>query len=251
MKRKISEFSYGFVLTHELVHVYDCWQVAATVVRASEAKKKGKQQEIGLSLRGYPLFLQFKLSEYMQRRYAAESKVAGLPYFRFELPRRSQSNQHRLLMELEKRGNAVFYVAPLFHEAASLNSAFFDRQIVAQSVFISPGDISELPDSKLHRVVYSRKTPDVHFCSKPRKLEHVIQGETFSDAIKELLKDREPQLLDDNFFEQLSVQMLSIFSPNRKMFGDMSREQVEMHAATFASYIAKTFFDCELLIIRA
>jgi hypothetical protein len=24
-----------------------------------------------------------------------------------------------------------------------------------------------------------------------------------------------------------------------------------MHAATFASYIAKTFFDCELLIIRA
>lgn len=250
MKRKISEFSYGFVLTHELVHVYDCWQVASTVLR-TKPKKGKKQAEVGLALRGHPLFLQFKLSEFMQRRSAAEAKIAGLPYFRFALPRRSQSNQHRLLIELEQRGHTVFYVAPLFHEAASLNSAFFDREIVTQSVFVKPSEIGELPDSRVHRVVYSRNAPDVLFCSKARKLDSAIRGAEFAEALRRMTAEREPQLLDDNFFEQLAVQMLTIFSPNRKMFGEMSREQVEMHAATFASYIAKTFFDCELLIVRA
>lgn len=249
MKRKISEFSYGFVLTHELVHVYDCWQVASTVLR--QQKKGKKRAEVGLALRGYPLFLQFKLSEFMQRRSAAEAKIAGLPYFRFALPRRSQSNQHRLLIELEQRGHAVFYVAPLFHEAASLNSAFFEREIVAQSVFVKPREIGELPDSRVHRVVYSRNSAAVLFCSKARRLDGALRGEEFAVALQRLTAEREPQLLDDDFFERLAVQMLSIFSPNRKMFGEMSREQVEMHAATFASYIAKTFFDCELLIVRA
>src|SRR5215510_15515596 len=161
MKRKVSEFSYGFVLTHELVNAcgYLSTDTLATDTLAADApqgSRKRRRKDAGDGAddapRGYPLFLQFKASEYMKRRNAGESKLVGLPYFRFALHRKSQSNQHQLLIELEKKGYAVFYATPKIHEAVNLNSAFFDRQVVASSLFVNPGEVGELPDNRPHRV---------------------------------------------------------------------------------------------------
>jgi hypothetical protein len=43
--------------------------------------------------------------------------------------------------------------------------------------------------------------------------------------------------------------MLSLVSPNRRIFDELSRGKLAMSAATFADYLAKTLFDAELLII--
>jgi hypothetical protein len=250
MKRKVSEFSYGFVLTHELINAYGYLPTDAPQ-NSRKKRKKDADDEADATLRGYPLFLQFKASEYMKRRNAGESKLVGLPYFRFALHRKTQSNQHQLLIELEKRGNAVFYATPKIHEAVNLNSAFFERQVVASSLFVSPGGIGELPDNRLHRVVFSGRSDDVYLCSKPRKLEGVIHGVVFAQSVERVVSDLEPRLLDDVFFHGLANDMVSLVSPNRRIFDELSRGKVEMSAATFTNYLAKTLFDCELLIIPA
>ncbi len=246
MKRKVSEFSYGFVLTHELVHAYGCLPT-----ETSAAARKGKQadQFDDDRLQGYPLFVQFKASEYMKRRNAGESKLVGLPYFRFAIYRRTQSNQHQLMIELEKRWSAVFYATPRIHEAVNLNSAFFDKQVVASSLFISAAEIGELPDNDHHRVVFSGLSTDVYFCSEPRRLEQVIDGRNFKESIRRRLAARKAETLDQDFFYRLASEMVSLVSPNRRIFDELSRGKSEMSAATFANYLAKTLFDCELLVI--
>jgi hypothetical protein len=248
MKRKVSEFSYGFVLTHELVNAYGYIPTDAPQTSRAILKNDAEAGASGAP-RGYPLFLQFKASEYMKRRNAGESKLVGLPYFRFALHRKTQSNQHKLLIELEKKGHAVFYATPKIHEAVNLNGAFFEHQVVASSLFVNPGEIGDLPDNRPHRVVFSGRSDDVYVCPKPQRLEGVIQGAAFADAVRRIVSEREPQSLDDEFFWRLADDMASLISPNRRIFDELSMGKVEMSASTFANYLAKTLLDCELLIV--
>ncbi len=244
MKRKVSEFAYGFVLTHELVAAHGFLPVA----RLAESPADGPDLSAG---QGYPLFLQFKASDYMKRRNAGESKLVGLPYFRFGVHRLTQSNQQALLMALEKRGRLVFYATPKIHEAVNLNSAFFDGQVVAGSLFLSPGEIGELPDNDSYRVVFSGRSDNVYLCPGGRKLDGVVHGERFGVAIREKLAGIEPWRLDEDFYLGLARDMLSLVSPTRRIFDELSRGRLTMTAATFADYLAKTLFDCELLIVPA
>ena len=248
MKRKVSEFSYGFVLTHELVNAYG-YLATDSPQETRRKKKKDSEAAADEPQSGYPMLLQFKASEYMKRRNAGESKLVGLPYFRFALHRKTQSNQHQLLIELEKKGCAVFYATPKIHEAVNLNSAFFDHQVVASSLFVNPGEIGELPDNQSHRVVFSGRTEDVYLCSKPRKLDGVIHGADFAETVRRVVSGREPRSLDEVFYIHLAEEMVSLVSPNRRIFDELSRGKVEMGASTFANYLAKTLFDCELLIV--
>lgn len=240
MKRKVSEFSYGFVLTHELVHT--CGYLP-TETATSPAESLA-------SIRGFPLFLQFKASEYMKRRNAGESKLVGLPYFRFVLHRRTQSNQHQLLIELEKKGNAVYYATPKIHEAINLNSAFFDRQVANSSLFISPCEVGELLDNEAHRVVFSGRTTEVFLCPDQLRLDGAVHGEDFRQAIVDRTDEFEPRELNDDFFYDIASQMVSLVSPNRRIFDELARGKFEMPASVFANYLAKTLFDCELLVVK-
>ncbi|MBO0858422.1 MAG: hypothetical protein J2P21_08160 [Chloracidobacterium sp.] len=248
MKRKVSEFSYGFVLTHELVNAYGYLSTDASRASRGSRKKDAEDDPSGAS-RGYPLFLQFKASEYMKRRNAGESKLVGLPYFRFALHRKTQSNQHQLLIELEKKGYAVFYATPKIHEAVNLNSAFFERQVVASSLFVNPVEIGDLPDNRPHCVVFSGRSDGAYVCPKPQKLDGAIHGAAFTEAVRRVVSENEPRSLDDEFFNNLADDMVSLISPNRRIFDELSVGKVEMSAATFANYLAKTLFDCELLIV--
>ena len=249
MKRKVSEFSYGFVLTHELVNAFGFLPTDTPL--ASKRKKKSNEADADDVQRGYPLLLQFKASEYMKRRNAGESKLVGLPYFRFAIHRKTQSNQHQMLIELEKKGNLVFYATPKIHEAVNLNSAFFDHQVVALSLFVSPREIGELPDNESHRVVFSNRVEEVYFCPLQQRLNRVIQGEKFTEAVRRQLADVEPAVLDDEFYHRIASDMASLVSPNRRIFDELTRGKVQMSAAMFAGYLARTLFDCNLLIIPA
>lgn len=253
MKRKVSEFAYGFVLTHELVRGNGYLPTDVPLPGTEKKRKKAKADDEAETAppKGYPLFLQFKASEYMKRKNAGESKLVGLPYFRFPIYRKTQSNQHQLLVELEKRNCLVYYATPKMHEAVNLNGAFFDGRVVAHTLFVSPGDIGDVTDNQNHRVVFSGTAKDVYFCPKPRKLERAIHGEDFASAMQRILATREPEVLDDYCFHRLASEMVSLVSPNRRIFDELSRGKFEMTPATFANYLARTLFDCELLVIPA
>lgn len=73
------------------------------------------------------LFLQFKLTDWMTRRNACEVRTEGFttPFYRMPLRALRRSRQHEMLLALESPGHVVRYVAPLFHQAAELNAAYF------------------------------------------------------------------------------------------------------------------------------
>lgn len=102
MTPEISEFSYGFALTNEIVG----WApVGAAPVFPSliEEGKAGGGYDVKLDMPGVPLYLQFKRADCMVTRRAREVSVYGLsisvPFYRFKITESGKSDQHELLLE--------------------------------------------------------------------------------------------------------------------------------------------------------
>jgi hypothetical protein len=121
---EISEFSYGFALTNELVGWLEL-SVAPIFPSLVEEGKAGGGYDVKLDRPGAPLYLQFKRSEYMMRRSAREYRSIldqqgqlRVPFYRFSIMDASKSDQHELLLALDITPNNVFYAAPRFHSLA-------------------------------------------------------------------------------------------------------------------------------------
>jgi hypothetical protein len=133
MKPEMSEFSYGFAFTNELIHAPGSHVVAAPEFPSLQKEgSPGGGYDVKIPF-GSPLFLQFKLSHSMARTNSKEYGVMGGAYYRWHLHALKHSAQHDLLLDLESRGNEVYYVAPAFHQTAELNTYFQSKKIVEQS----------------------------------------------------------------------------------------------------------------------
>lgn len=113
----ISEFSYGFALTNELVG-WASLSAAPIFPSLIEEGKKGGGYDVKLDQPGAPLYLQFKRADCMLRASAYEIKHHRLPlstpFYRFPITPRNKSFQHTSLVELDDGTNLVFYAAPRF-----------------------------------------------------------------------------------------------------------------------------------------
>ncbi len=197
MKPQISEFSYGFALTNELVG----WTSLATAPifpSLIEEGKAGGGYDVKLDLPGIPLFLQFKRSHCMTRRSAREYKsvtaVGGslrVPYYRFPITESDLSDQHEMLLELDDGTRLVFYAAPKFHTKDEINSAWRSSEVSARSIFVSPQQIGPL-DSSAHTIAFDHSRTWV--CSTPKILE-AVTGTGLHDKIRATL-DHQSQPLE-------------------------------------------------------
>jgi hypothetical protein len=203
---EISEFSYGFSLTNELVG----WQelVAAPIFPSLlEEGKTGGGYDVKLDYPGAPLYLQFKRSEYMTRRSAREYRsitkqggVLSVPFYRFPITEKTKSDQHELLLALEATPNEVFYAAPRFHRLSEINSAWRASAVASRSVFISPSEIGTLDDDR-HTVAFSGANSWV--CSEPRSIRALTSREVLEGLKKNLhddprpLRERLPEMVKD------------------------------------------------------
>ena len=144
MRPSISEFSYGFAVTAELLQALGPVTVAPVFPSLRAEGKEGGGWDVRLDWPGFPLFLQFKLCDQMTRRTCKEARLVGsrLPCYRMHLRPTRLSPQHRLLLELEQRGKAVYYCAPMFHETEEFNNAFRQHSVCSQSIWIRPWDIN-------------------------------------------------------------------------------------------------------------
>ena len=141
MTPEISEFSYGFALTNEMVG----WAPIATAPifpSLIEEGKAGGGYDVKLDLPGVPLYLQFKRADCMKTRKAREISVYGLnmwpPFYRFKITKSGKSDQHELLLALDDGSCLVFYVAPRFHEIAEINDAWVNNSVATNSIFVAP-----------------------------------------------------------------------------------------------------------------
>jgi hypothetical protein len=194
MKLGYTEFSFGYAFTENLIRSFATGPVGApTFPNLLQEAKLG--YDVRIDLPGCPVFFQYKLPELMVRETAAEIAQHALPgisvpFFRMPLMRRDLSDQHKLLIGLEKQfPDTVFYAAPALPNVNSFDAAYKGAHVHQRSVFFSPGDIGPLPDDKHHVVAY-RSAAMAWMCSEPRE----IAARGF-DAINERVRThlREPR----------------------------------------------------------
>jgi hypothetical protein len=90
MKPDISEFSYGFALTSELIARFGLKRAGAPTFATQQAEAKpGGGWDVRLP--GIPVFLQFKRSDYLKTRRAKDYARFRSPYYRFKFRARRYS----------------------------------------------------------------------------------------------------------------------------------------------------------------
>jgi hypothetical protein len=256
MDSYISEFSYGYALTSEVIARFSLKPVGAPVFPTQSAEgKTGGGWDVKLP--GVPVYLQFKRAARMIRRSAGEAHLfKNLPFFRMYLHRRDQSDQHQLLLDLESKGNIVAYAAPGFSEGDELNEAYCADLVAERSIFVRPGTIGPLPDDSRHWIAFQTTPPVAFRCSQPEAVEFVLPDALFRPpAAAEANRRRQgprPQS-----YAAVAEELLEIYQGRRSR--RIEQERVERvrrvrerrDAPDFAQLVARTLFQAELLVLPA
>lgn len=231
MKPQISEFSYGFALTNELVG----WaELSAAPVFPSllEEGKAGGGYDVKLDRPGVPLYLQFKRSEFLTRRSGREAReiakiggTIGIPYYRFAVTEAAISDQHELLLALDVAPNFVFYAAPRFHRLDEINDAWHHNAVASRSHFVAPQVIGSLASGR-HAVAFDGR--DVWVCSEPRRIEG-LSGRDLADRLSKALK-ADPRPVGDKLSE-ISRDLRVAEERGRVRIAEKARQDEEERAA--------------------
>ncbi|WP_174020691.1 hypothetical protein G6L89_010355 [Agrobacterium fabrum] len=200
----ISEFSYGFALTNEIVG-WTPLNAAPVFPSLIEEGKQGGGYDLKLDAPGVALYLQFKRADCMTRASAKEIKKHRLPlvrpFYRFSITERNKSFQHTSLLTLDTNKNLVFYAAPRFHLISEINEAWHAKDIAARSIFVRPRSIGLIADDARHHVAYD--SDRAFFCSEPREIEPESAASLYkmiTDRVKDdprPIRERLPEWLLD------------------------------------------------------
>lgn len=260
MKPDFSEFSYGYAVTEELVSAHKAAVIAAPLFPSLyEEGKAGGGYDVKIPLAGKPVFLQFKLSDQLERSNSKEHQngLLGIPYYRMHIRPTKHSDQHNLLLDLEASGETVFYIAPEFHLPAELNSFYLGGTVVANSAAFSPIAIGPMPDDDEHYLVFERGASFGYRCSEESKR---VPKFSLANGLQPILSARgnESRDLGEVGFREIASRMLNVLESGeerlkrRKKSVDISglrRIVDDRNPVDSIGYMARTFFDAELLVI--
>lgn len=259
MKPDFSEFSYGYAVTEELVSVHKAAIVAAPLFPSLYKEgKAGGGYDVRIPISGTPVFLQFKLSDQLERTNAKEyrNRLLTVPYYRMHLRPNKHSDQHNLLLDLEAKGESVFYIAPEFHLLTEMNFFYLNRTIVSHSAAFTPKAIGQLPDDEEHYVAFERGASVGYFCSdKPMQVGKISLREGLRTALVE--HGVKARRIGEDGLHEISHRMLGVLTAGEKRLSvkqktiglDGVRKIVETrNSFESIGYMAKTFFGAELLI---
>lgn len=252
MKPDISEFSYGYAVTEELIKKFKAIIVGAPIFPSlyEEGKKGG--YDVAVPIVGRAIFLQFKLSDYLYKLSAKESDKLNVPYYRMHLRPLKHSKQHELLRKLESNGELVFYIAPEFHLPEELNDAYLNQQVLNRSAAFSPNNIGKLDDQDHYVVFEASPSTKALLCSNdPMKIiKHNLSEKISSFLNSDNTSNRK---FDRETFQTLTDSMWKSFiestSNNHQLTVGIRSIIENMAPWETASFLARTLFDSELLIV--
>jgi hypothetical protein len=255
LKPDISEFSYGYAITENLVS-NPALQITAAPVFPSlfQEGQEGGGYDVKIVYSAAPLFLQFKLSDCLTRGNANEADRLGLPYYRFHIRSTKYSNQHPMLVELDKRGQFVFYAAPRFHLPDELNDAYLKRQIIQESFFIKPSTIGEFSDEEDHYVAFNESNRTI-ICSEPREIDSDVVGhEYFLRETMRYVETTDWNTQDRQSMQILLDELVNIvrWSQGKGFWRGIDPGYLYSNRPLLEqlSYVARIFFGCEILAVR-
>lgn len=255
MRPDISEFSYGYALTEELIHWHGTELTAAPLFPSLyQEGQQGGGYDLMLERPGIPLFLQFKLSDCMVRNTTREVKngIFSAPYYRMHIRPARHSQQHEMLLDLENNGNEVYYCAPAFHSPEELNNAYLNHQVRDRSLWLRPSIIGPLPDDRDHHVAF--QIPGIHhFLSEPRKLDTEGNFSEFARIVGAAYRQKSKNSLADDRLEELANSLRIVTEKRRDISRDSKRktdiELEKRHPIERISFYARVFMDCQLFLV--
>ena len=243
MRPRISEFSYGFALTRELIDKR--WRglqlTKAPYLPSLVAEgQQGGGFDVKLDSINMLVFLQFKVSHRMTRTTAkgvSEGDIT-VPYYRFDIHAPKLSDQHKLLLALEKTPSQVKrivrYAAPAFFFEGDFDHAYRTGTISNQTVFVAPSQV-RLPDAGSHSVGFNSPQSGPIVLSDPRRIDDPVDYEALERHINEVVREDgavrvagpEIEELRDGVLQMASIRRFE--SRREELFADLpdvSRERV-------------------------
>jgi hypothetical protein len=256
MRPNISEFSYGFALTSELIQSPGRNITAAPVFPSLlQEGQSGGGWDVRVDDAGVPLFLQFKLCDYMTRRTCAEVKKAAfnVPCYRMHLRSAKISRQHEMLLDLEAQGQEVYYSAPSFHEPEHLNDVFLSRTVRASSVWVKPSDIGPLPDTKDHHLSFEPGGPWTFF-SEPRRIEKRREFEQVAEELENRLRREGKDLMSGGGLRHLADRVEAI-AEKRRDIGLVEKHRtkrtlIDVPPLQRVAYYASVFLESQMFVVQ-
>lgn len=259
MHSDFSEFSYGYAVTEELATQNKAKIVAAPRFPSLYEEGKTGGYDVKLPMAGKPVFLQFKLSDYLERRNAKEFRngTMSAPYYRMHLRPSRHSDQHQLLLDLENSGESVFYIAPEFHLPAELNQHYLGKRVVVNSAAFAPSAIGPLPDPDDHYIVFEKWKAFGFFCSDEPKN---IAKTSLEGGLPMAIHAKQPQgrELGEAGLRKISDRMLKILEARepKKLTASNSRDLPGIRSIVSnrsviegLGYMCRTFFNTELVVL--
>lgn len=210
--------------------------------------------DVALNFSGVLLFLQFKLSDCLVKRNAREAAELNVPYYRMHLRSLRHSEQHRLLLDLETSGELVFYATPIFHQPSELNDAYLGHNILERSLVVEPSAIGNFADDEEHYLAFNNLR-DVLVCSKPKKIDkNLVESNHFMTKVNEKISKQSVISNSSEIQERLAQIIKIINSSKQRGFWkeiDTNKLLSDRPALIQIAYLARTFFDCETLIVKS
>lgn len=256
MKPLISEFSYGFALTEELIHWYGTSLTAAPVFPSLFSEgQSGGGYDVRLDRPGIPLFLQFKLSDCMTRNNASEviDGLLNVDYYRMHLRRKSLSNQHQMLVDLEARGNEVFYAAPAFHQPQELNTAWMNHRVREESLLLAPSRIGPLQDDDEHHIAFKRNGTSYNCFFRSESSTPPlgpIRISDFPNRILRKIKSTGKTALTDNYLQSLRQIIFGLVETSRKVSDFALAPLQDLRLEQQIAHLSRTFLNCQFLVVH-
>jgi hypothetical protein len=237
MKVGYTEFSFGYAFTENLIRSATARPSGAPVFpNLNQEAQLG--YDVRIDLPASPLFFQYKLPELMVRSTAAEISQYALPgirvpFFRMPLMRRDLSEQHELLLRLERRfPTAVYYATPDIEDNNVFNTAYNAAQVHQQSVLFLPREIGPLPDDKQHIVAYRNGLGRAWLCSEPREIA-AFRFEDVEQNATNLLDERRFRTLEDTVAE-IRQALLELTSPEVRSSESAIRQRIQVRVGALA-----------------
>ncbi|MGL9622322.1 hypothetical protein QRQ56_30495 [Bradyrhizobium sp. U531] len=172
LHERLSEFSYGYGATREAEDLLSSLGMRTVPFLPSLIQEKSLGFDVRFDRPGVPLLLQFKLGQSLERFVRTDRRYPApeveRPFFRFSIDTAEPDGQFETLLKAQMDGAEAYYVAPRFADWPQYAEAFEKREVLDQSVMISPMTIRNAlvaknsPDG-VHRIVYDKSS--IHVCS--------------------------------------------------------------------------------------
>lgn len=250
MKPNISEFSYGFAVTHELLINGNWPDIVAAPVFPSlyEEGQSGGGYDLMMDFGFAILFVQFKLCDYMTRATADECRrgLLSCPFYRMHLRPLRHSSQHQSLLKLDEDGEIVYYVAPMFHEPEQLDEHFQNQDVSTHSVWLRPLSIGDL-DEEEHHVSFAHQGP-IYVCSEPKEIAEPTTFEAFLGRLHKRMSEKSRPGLTKERVNTLADKVADI-GRKTSLFPDSETDSTKAHPLQRLATNARKYLDSQVYVV--